>query len=525
VSWQSACCAVEALRAVCASALFASYDAGGSRRQRWQRLHKSADRIIRQLVRNGRFDVSSNFLNLEPSLLREQQDSIPGVGGEVGGDPSLTTSTEDSKPPDAEAEGGGDREGLSCDMMLSQAVDMLLRQVTALDACAASEPSPDDKQSDVLDRAFGLAEAQLAALSNIQEQLSQDGGTSTDNARSNPPWEQACQAVKLLMEQNDKHAPTAKGQAEKKMQEVLGALKDAEDRLKREHEEVLNVERQFGVARTQAEQFNLAQAAVARLQAQAVSGTERKKERDEELLKERRRVEEVEHATAETRKKCVELEQQVKELEKRLEKKIRSQIPAEEVQALRRTMARQSRHMASLKQQSLLPSSGVAPLLSGPAAKQLAGCWNDLTNLKTQLLLEQSGSFIVSLENQEQEDSLHAQKERLAALAKRSTALQDRFSMLLLRQSELGIVDVANTDDGSKGRGASHVASAGGPHFASVALTRFLRETMTASQRGPVAYLSVPRGVNVGVRVKPTGALPVLADLSQLQSIHQALLP
>jgi len=316
-----------------------------------------------------------------------------------------------------------------------------------------------------------------------------------------------------------------KGEAEKKLQEVVRALNDVEEELKREQIEVVNVERQFGVARTEAEQFNLAQAAVARLQAQAVSGTERKKGREDELLKERRHVEELEHATAETRKKCVELEQQLKEFEKHLEKKIRAQIPADEVQALRRTLARQSRNMATLRQQSLLPSSGLPPLLPGPAAGQLARCWNDLTDMKTQLLLEQSGSFIVSLEKQEQEAALHAQVERFAALARRSTALQDKFSSLLLRQSEFDLCDIANNDAGSKCSGAGHVASAGGPHFASVALTRFLRESMTASKRGPVARLSVPRGGDVGVRAKPTGVLSVLADLSELQSIHSALLP
>ena len=48
-SWQRAGCAVEALRMACASALYASADAGGSQRKRWQELYDQSNRLFNRL--------------------------------------------------------------------------------------------------------------------------------------------------------------------------------------------------------------------------------------------------------------------------------------------------------------------------------------------------------------------------------------------------------------------------------------------------------------------------------------------
>ncbi|CAJ1331634.1 unnamed protein product [Effrenium voratum] len=49
-SWQRCCCALEALRGSCAGALYASSNAGGTRRKRWQDLYEEANRFIARLA-------------------------------------------------------------------------------------------------------------------------------------------------------------------------------------------------------------------------------------------------------------------------------------------------------------------------------------------------------------------------------------------------------------------------------------------------------------------------------------------
>lgn len=276
------------------------------------------------------------------------------------------------------------------------------------------------------------------------------------------------------------------------------------------------MERRYGIARIEAEHFSLSQVAVVRLQGQALAGTTQQKCLEEQLHKERERVDEVEQATAETRKKCRELEHQLKEYERRLEKKFKAQIPVEDVLALRRTLARQNRDLVALRHHHVAKSvvSASPPVAfysvghgqGGIAVGKFLSCWQDLRQVQTSLLLEQAGTSLVDLDEPEPEEAPRRQQGRFDALSHQSGELRERVSALLCDLAGPGAVDGAGT------------------HFASVALTRFLRASASAIQRGPTAKVVVPSSVDRSNGPRFPAVVPVLADLGQLRCIHQALI-
>lgn len=128
-SWQSAGCAVEALRAVCNLALFASDDAGGTKREKWQELHTRADKLVRRLARRVQGGSAKPL-----SMMDIEAGATDGTGPESSlAEVAPTTN-------------------------LNQAVlDVLLTQISTLEGHAMREPDPDDLASDALDRALKLA--------------------------------------------------------------------------------------------------------------------------------------------------------------------------------------------------------------------------------------------------------------------------------------------------------------------------------------------------------------------------------
>uniref|UniRef100_A0A7S4R7T0 CAP-Gly domain-containing protein n=1 Tax=Alexandrium monilatum TaxID=311494 RepID=A0A7S4R7T0_9DINO len=506
-SWQSACCAIEALRAVCAFALYASDDAGGSRRQRWQNLYERADRLMSQVVRIAATDGDGLL------LVQATETSLRAARASVSTDRARADTNGFAEDPSEEAP--EQEEQICLDQNL---VDALLRQVAALDMGAASEPCPEDYMAvNALDRALSHAEAQLTTLSRALE-TRQAEGSAPAKLEAPPPWVCAREAVRLQIEENERNAPTAKSEVEKRLQTVAEALELAEGRLKKEQEEVREVEKKYGVARITAEHFKVAQANVTRLQGQEKSGKVQQQALDEQLQTERKRVEEVERATAETRRRCRELEQQLRECERRLEKKFNAQVPAEDVLALRRTRARQDRLMSELRLSeasgpaalSLPPFGGQGPRKIG--AEGLLTCWQGVHEAQTRLLLEQASTSIVSLEEPEPEAAPAQQSSRIDALAQRSAELK-RSAVALLSE----VVDpCAGRESGGSG----------GSPFASTALTRFLRSTAEAAKRGPARRVALPLPADCrraeAARYPP--ALPLQADPAQLQALHGALL-
>mmetsp|Transcript_125677 Transcript_125677/g.367155 ORF Transcript_125677/g.367155 Transcript_125677/m.367155 type:complete len:959 (-) Transcript_125677:192-3068(-) len=493
-SWQSACCAVEALRAVCAFALYASDDAGGSRRQKWQNLYERADRLVRWINRSACATADGvGLLEVQPAEVQ------PQAGSELG-----------AEVPDDGFAGDGDP-GQEPGPCLSQhMVDAVLRQVAALDMASASEPGPEqDNEADALDRALGHAEAQLTTLSQALEARRLPDSAAQEPPQ--PPWACAREAVRSQIEENERKAPTAKSDVEHQLLKVAAALESAEVRLQREQREVREVERKFGAARISAEHFKIAETSVARLQAQAKSGSVQQQTLEQQLQKERVRVEEVEQATTETRRKCRDLEQQLRECERRLEKKLNAQVPAEDVLALRRTCARQSREIAELR---LAPTS--APSLpslscrspSRAGAEGLLSCWRGLRETQARLLLEQAGTQLVNLEERDPETASSQQAGRLDALARRSSELKKEVTALL-----------------SEVAGSGKDTGSGSTPFAPIALTRFLRSTAEAAKRGPTRRVALPLPADCrGPVTRFPPALPLEADLAQLQSLHGVLL-
>lgn len=317
--------------------------------------------------------------------------------------------------------------------------------------------------------------------------------------------------MRSQIEENERKAPTAKSDVEHQLLKVAAALESAEVRLQREQREVREVERKFGAARISAEHFKIAETSVARLQAQAKSGSVQQQTLEQQLQKERVRVEEVEQATTETRRKCRDLEQQLRECERRLEKKLNAQVPAEDVLALRRTCARQSREIAELR---LAPTS--APSLpslscrspSRAGAEGLLSCWRGLRETQARLLLEQAGTQLVNLEERDPETASSQQAGRLDALARRSSELKKEVTALL-----------------SEVAGSGKDTGSGSTPFAPIALTRFLRSTAEAAKRGPTRRVALPLPADCrGPVTRFPPALPLEADLAQLQSLHGVLL-
>lgn len=488
-SWQSACCAVEALRAACASALYASEDAGGSRRKQWQGLYHRADRLIRRMFAHPGtvidFDGSVNGMELLKTLPSEPQPDQP---------------EEDPGPEEAHSPDQTVDQGKLTQVLL----DSLLRQVTSLEAFAVREPAEED-DARVLDRVLSLAEVDLNTVSDLFAARS----ASAEEA-SAPPWEQARDRARLGLEEAEQGLEPARAEIDRGMQTVTNALQSSQERLDLAKREVQEVERLFGIARIEAERRNLAHASVERMHKQAKAGEEARRKIEVQLEQQSDQCKKVEANTAESKKRCRELQKRLADLERLLQKRFSNQVPPEEVMALRRNCARQKRLILALQQrraerampipkcedQDLRvpqePNKHDAP---APATRSSEPCWQLLRDAQKRLLLEQANPALVRLDEPEPEAAPDAQQSRFNDLGRETARLRSEVTGLL-RSSQTGN------------------ASA----FDSVALTRFLQATAAAVKQGPVAKVSLPLPVQAGTS-NGSIALPVSADELSLREL------
>mmetsp|Transcript_86443 Transcript_86443/g.189798 ORF Transcript_86443/g.189798 Transcript_86443/m.189798 type:complete len:845 (-) Transcript_86443:92-2626(-) len=531
-SWQGAGFACEAVRAACSIALYAGDDAGGPQRPMWQALFGKSDRLARFLERhaNQRSLTKDGLLAVEPG----QPLPKPPEGSEMSQSEYL-----DMKDPMELAKEGHLVQGL---------LDGISRQASLLHACAENTKLDDPAAVSKLEKLFRHTDAQLDALTAILEARAAKPGKTVPKTEKPlvPPYVQPRDAVRQRVEVAEHDAPIAKAEAQKELNQVAEAIADAEKQVLELEKKVAQGEQEYSIARIEAEQCTLAESQLKTFNKQLKAGTRRNMMLKKELEKESEDVGKHEGIADQLRKECKALQAELTEWERRLEKRYNSHIPMEEVMALRRTCVRQQRDINGLKRRNADVGGALhvhgnptnawwmtdgmgnrrirkAPTLKAQSTKDISAgifktislesCWDSVQETEKELLLEQAKTSLVSLEEPEPEKAPEQQFERLGKIAKRTLALRSDITGLL-RQ-------VANT-------GKKEVSS----QFSSVALTRFLKETTASVDRGAAAMVHMPLGTLAADSTPNTNtmkallrpAMPVLADMDQLRSVHHSCL-
>ena len=476
-SWQRASCAVEALRVSCASALYASADAGGSHRRRWQDLYDQANRLINRLQPVA--TAINELLVIGPSEERRPKRRC-----------SDGTDDEDDEGDEDEAEVADEEQKLHQRGALTQLLlDGLLRHALALQPLSQHEPTDD---SDTLQRTFSHAETQLEALADLFSEDSLTVGASTPEQR---PWEKARSSKRSGLEVAEQAAQPALEQAMKGLAKAQDSLERVEARLTKARNEMQEAERQFGAARIQSERRALMLASVAQMQKQAKAGSQACSLLEEELRKQRQECSQMEETMAEAKSRCRELHHRLNELEKRIMRRYCNDVSPDEVLALRRAVTRQSAAIQELQVKRGRRENASLQRSREPDFEDHVGSlWEELLTFREGLLDEHIRPKIAMLDEPEPEAAPESQKARLRQLGQEMRALRER------------ITDCAKQ---------SAPSPAPGLHaYDSVALTRFLRAT---SAKCPASTVSVPSSSNF--------SLAVLMDKAGLVSLHGAMLP
>lgn len=474
-SWQRAGCAVEGLRMACASALYASADAGGSQRKRWQELYDQSNRLFNRL--QAASPDGAELLELGPAEERhpKRRDSE-----------DTEEEEEDEELEELEEDGDGEhRHQTTAHASLTQLLlDGLLRQALALHPLSQHEPMSD---MDTLQRTFSHAETQLELLSEI---FAEAAPVASGAQKKERPWEKARSRKRSSLEVAEQAAQPALEQATKGLSKVQVSLETVGDRLAKAKQEMQDAEKHFGAARIQSERRALMLASVAQMQKQAKAGTQACELLEEELRKQTEECNQMEDAMTEAKARCRELHHRLNELERRIMRRYCNDVLPEDVLALRRAVARQSAEIRELQARQhrrrdigLLENGGT----TGHSEEDVGNLWLELQTFREGLLQEHSRPKIATLDEPEPEAAPESQKARLQDLGKEMKALRER------------ITDCAKQSS---------------PVYDSVALTRFLRAT---SAKGPASTVSVPSAANF--------SLPVLMDEASLASLHVAMLP
>eukprot|EP00439_Symbiodinium_sp_Y106_P019034 s1897_g2.t1 len=442
-SWQRAGCAVEALRMACASALYASADAGGSQRKRWQELYDQSNRLFNRL--QAACPDGAELLEIGPSEERHPKRR----------DSEDTDEEDEDEDEELEEDGEHRNQTTAQHVGLTQLLlDGLLRQALALHPLSQHEPVSD---MDTLQRTFSHAETQLELLSEIFAAAPVAGAQKKER-----PWEKARSRKRSSLEVAEQAAQPALEQATKGLSKVQVSLETLGDRLAKAKQEMQEAEKQFGAARIQSERRALMLASVAQMQKQAKAGTQACELLEEELRRQTEECNQMEDAMTEAKARCRELHHRLNELERRIMRRYCNDVSPEDVLALRRAVARQSAEIRELQARQhrwrdigLLENGGAA----GHSEEDVGNLWLELQTFREGLLQEHSRPKIATLDEPEPEAAPESQKARLQDLGKEMKALRER------------ITDCAKQSS---------------PVYDSVALTRFLR-----CEKGALQFFSV----------------------------------
>ena len=488
-SWQRASCAVEALRIACASALYASADAGGSHRKRWQALYDQANRLCNRLHETP---DDAELLAIGPceEQLPKRRDS-EGTDDEEDEDEDEEPEEEHAEQRQQTAAQHGHLTQLLLDGLLRQALALYPQHEATMDV-------------DTLERTFSHAETQLDQLSDIFSEVATSTSRACEAKSKERPWERVRLRKRSSLEVAEQAAQPALEQATKGLLKVQDSLERVGERLAKAKQEMQEAERQFGAARIQSERRALMLASVVQMQKQAKAGTHACSLLEEELSKQTQECNQMEDTMAEAKARCRELHHRLNELERRIMRRYCNDVSPEEVLALRRAVARQHAEIRELQLSQHRHRDGFRLRCSSGPVQTFESCegfeehvgslWEELQAFREGLLHEHIRPKIVMLDEPEPEAAPDSQKARLRGLGQDMKALRER------------ITDCAKQ---------SSPSPAQGPHtYDSVALTRFLRAT---SAKCPASTVSVPCEANF--------SLPVLMDEASLAALHAAMLP
>jgi len=507
VSWQSASCVVEALRAVCVQAFYASCGAGGARKSQWLRLYARANKLATAFAK----------------LLQCSDLGGRGLLDPVGIEPLVDTPTgavsdELSKPTESAT--------------LSQTLlDALTVQVLALEHHATHEQNPDEAAVGALERALDYSLMHLDTLEKMTEGLQELKVVSSEVTQ--PPWVQACDEMRAKIETADSSVPVEKKMVESDMQSAIVSRQSIDAKLADVRNALVKAEHEFGVARINAERCDIALDSVLRLRRQAQFHMAKRGSLEDEIGAEHARKEIVVEASAKTRNRFRELQQQHLECERLLQKRSNNAVSPEEITALHQLCTRQRSELIALRRRSGMSMTTLVPRMFAPSSlaeypsshvsgfidrsdwmkesrlvspEGLFSCWERLQEVRTNHLFEQSSATVVNL------DELYScsgenQTTKLDNVADESREVKEKVFELL--QEVTGVRKQQSVGIGI-----------GAPAFASIPLTRYLKTTAGAAFRESVAKVSIP----FSAADKSSFSFPVLADPEQLLAVHNVFL-
>jgi len=422
-SFQSAACVVEMLRAVCALALYASVDSGGSRRQAWQDLCKHADHVLRRL--RGLVETEEGAEVRDPTRILEVH------------------------PAES----------------LGSVLDGLAMQVSALESYVRAENTDD--MGDLLDRALVNSETALQDLEmSIAEPLAPISWPSSQGTTRKMVDHAITGVDKLRVVQDAR-------------QLACQYLQAAATRLAEARKLMLAVERDFSVARVEAEESRILKSSVDHMTAQAQFHVSRRAAMEADLRSERLRKLKAESSVAETQKQCRELQRKLAECERRVAKRFSTQIAPDRVFGVRDACKRQHQNFLKLGQ----PRAAQSEVLE---LSEVSLVWDRLREAQQRLLSGLASSQILALDGE----------------AAAVDNLSDESSALCRTVTDLFCRAAGNAQGGGPGE-----ISKPCDRFATIALARHF-----ATAR-PVAKLTLPG----------EGVFTVLADLDHIQSLHSKL--
>lgn len=355
-SWQSASCAVEACRAACALALYASADAGGTRREQWQQLFGKADQIRKSVGRLGGqrttcFDIELNMLAVsEPDEKAEANTSVEQAeDGAPATEAAPTPADAPAETPAAPSNSGAQQDPDA--RTLDQTVlDALLLQVKVLEANAEEEPKQEEA-ADELDRALQQCQKQLDEIQKAGRALEKRrkaGVPDSVQKISEKPWMLAREKARKEIAHADANSVVEKQAAEENTKNIIKSIAEVEDKITKAKKNMEDVERDYGRARVESERFAALKEQVERLKRDTEKHTGVRDDLTKELHSEQDKKRTIEAEATEKRTKCRELQTKLEEVEVRLKKKFNTGMTPEEVIALRHADTRQQRELMDL---------------------------------------------------------------------------------------------------------------------------------------------------------------------------------
>lgn len=519
-SWQSAACAVEACRATCALVLYASADAGGTRRARWQGLYGKADRVRASLAglrgRSGFFEIGPNLIVLAPP---------PPALVEGGGDAEV----EDGEIAAPVAEASRDA---AVDKTLDQRMlDDLLKQVKVLESFAYCEPAIE-ADAEALDYAFTTAENSLATVGSVVNRASVKAPAVPPVHAEFDPWNAAPVAMAAEIQAAEEQGKIEEEAAAKELKQAEASMDTVKSCIEAMKGELREVEAGFGQSRVGLECHRVMEEQLGYLRRQMRSNESLFGKLSDELNKEQGGAQKMKLETESQRKRCRELQQQLEEAEARIMKMFSDRFSPEEVMALRRNDKLQHEELVEIKgryghrlragdvesvadffrRDGLLRMEGAMNsmvLNKKHDADRIESIWHRVQKLQATWLRERAGISVLRLGDSSEREA--NEKAERAASDQRSSDLRHIAQALSeLEQRATGLI----ADGGRTG---------------SVPFSRFAQAVSGARAlqcSGPAVKVSLPLGGAWDSKSKRGGVsvIAALGDLQALADVHRALL-